>query len=244
MAERVLKDVGMLQREETRFFPDDPRDAEALRVALEAWVASFPEAEAGDWTGDARRRETANLFASLLASIGLEDQGTVALDTGRLRKKGLTEDTAYWIAAQWLAAHNGLMKARARFEQGDTSPSNMGTILHYAEQLGRLRERMFWRAGVDEATGARREALALERKKSRLALSDNPDRNHERQQRAAEWREVAQRLADECWQRRPQLSKAAVAREVLRNWPKGDDKPQSKPRLTSIRQNIARPEES
>ena len=57
---------------------------------------------------------------------------------------------------------------------GEADP-DIPRALEIAEELGRLRELLRWRAGVDPDTGARREALALQARSNRLALTGDRD---------------------------------------------------------------------
>lgn len=215
MAERVLTDVGLMQREATSFFPDDPKDAEALRVALESWIEALPASEPGDWSFDGERRTIAELFRSLLASIGLDDDGMGALDTGRLRKKGLREDTSYWLAAQWLAAYNGLMKARTRFADGDLSPENMGAMIYHSERLGCFRERMWWRCGIDPQTGKRREQLALGKRNQHAAIPKAIEkRRTQAQDTKPDWHDDATIEAKELRAKFPTYSRWRISGEI------------------------------
>jgi hypothetical protein len=58
------------------------------------------------------------------------------------------------------------------FEQGNTGSSLVAMMLTAAKEMGRLEERMWWRAGIDAATGDRREALALTGRKVKRGLKD------------------------------------------------------------------------
>ncbi len=240
MAERFTKDTGMMQRNWTKYRLDDPADRSGLQSAFEAWNAAIPVAMPGDWIGDALRRENAERCRAIVETVGLTDDGTCGVDTAALRDKGLAENSAQWIAAHWLAEYNALVKAKERVIAGDASPGNLGRMLLAAEEMGRLQERLWWRAGVDPETRERRETLALERKKSRLALAKNSERNHERQLTAQLWLDVAQPLADAYWRRRPGASKSETAQAVLRDWPTDDDAPTA-PGISSIRQKIYKP---
>ena len=161
MAERVVKDVGMMQKTEVKYRLNDPADRDGLVKAWQAFGESLPIAQPGDWMGDALRRENADRCRAILATVGLSDDGKCAVNTGPLREKGLAENSAQWIAAFWLASYHRLMAARKRFESGDTVADNIGLMLFASEEMGRLQERMWWRAGVDPVSGEKREVLAL-----------------------------------------------------------------------------------
>lgn len=240
MPERITRDTGMMQRTDIKYRMDDPREVEGCIAAFKAWADSFPVAEPGDWPGDALHRHNAGRCRAILATVALSDDGKCAVNTGPLREKGLAENSAQWIAAHWLAEYNALRRGRERFEAGDVTPGNLSRMLMATEEMGRLQERMWWRAGVDPDTKAKRETLALERKKSRLALRNNPDRNHERKVSAAQWSKVAQDLANAYWRRHPRASKVEVAQAVLRKWPQENDAPKA-PSVSSVRQRIVQP---
>jgi hypothetical protein len=151
----------MMQRTDLRYRMDDPRDVDACNAALKAWADSLPVAEPGDWPGDALHRHNAERCRAILATVDLADDGKCVVNTEALREKGLAENSAQWIAAHWLAEYNALKQGRERLEAGDVTPENLSRMLMAAEEMGRLQERMWWRAGVDPISGEKREALAL-----------------------------------------------------------------------------------
>jgi hypothetical protein len=140
---------------------DDPSEAAAFGEAFKAWRDSIPASRPEDWRGDALRRHNAERCRAILATVGIGDDGGCATDSARLRAKGLAENSAQWIAALWLAEYNTLIRGRERFEAGDTSPNNIARMLMATEEMGRLHERMWWRAGVDPISREKRENLAL-----------------------------------------------------------------------------------
>lgn len=145
------------------------------------------------------------------------------------------EGHAYSIMQEWLDAYDHLAGERRK-----VSP-DIEIMISLSEDLGKLQERLWWRAGIDPETKAPREKLALERKNSRLKFAHHSERNHARKQDAQRWLEVAQRLADAYWQRRPGASKSITAQAVLRDWPTDDDAPTA-PSISSIRQKIVKPQ--
>ena len=79
------------------------------------------------------------------------------------------EDSAVALMSEWLNWYDRLAAERAKPDP------NIPRVVEIAEELGRLRELLRWRAGVDPDTGARREALALQARSNRLALAGDRD---------------------------------------------------------------------
>jgi len=107
---------------------------------------------------------------------------------------GLPEDDGYRILWDWLCAYQRLMRERSK------ATPDIAAIVDHAEKMGRIEERFFWRAGRDPETGERRELLALQSRKSRLALAGDRDggqtsANKRRHDEAEAWRTVAREVA-------------------------------------------------
>lgn len=149
MPKKIVKNVGMMQRETLQY---DPREPGAREACIAAWDAAVPMARPGDMPGDAYDRETAKRCKEII-----EKSKEVNSPEG----PRATEADAEWIAAEWLAAFGRMRAQRDRLMAGDTSPDTIGAMLMHAQDMGRLQERMAWRAGVDPQTGKRGEALAL-----------------------------------------------------------------------------------
>lgn len=213
MAERVVKDVGMMQRTQVKYRFNDPADRDGLMKAWQAFDESLPISQPGDWMGDALRRENAERCRAILATVGLSDDGKGGVDTGPLRKKGLAEDSAQWIAAFWLAAYNRLMNGRAKVAAGDFSEGVLAFMLENSEELGRLQERMWWRSGIDPETRTKREALALT---GRAQVKAGKRGNEMRSSTsfAATHGIEAQAVADEIAAKNPKLSWSAIRNTV------------------------------
>ncbi len=189
MAKKVTKDTGMMQRTEIKYRMDDPKDIEAIIEAWKKYAERQPQAAPGDWLGDALHRHNAERCRAILATDGMTDDGMCAVNIGTLRAKGLAENSAQWIAAHWLAEYNALTRGRERFEAGDVSPNNLSRMLMATEEMGRLQERMWWRAGVDPLTGKRREELAISGKKQTRVLDDHRNSANEKKREKAEKRQ-------------------------------------------------------
>lgn len=156
MAKHEKKGAGLTER-----LVSTPETPAELIAALKRWSDSLPAALPGDWSCDARNRHNAERCRAILATVGLADDGKCGVDYTPLRERGLAENSAQWIAALWLAEYNALMRSRERFAAGDATPKNLARMLMAAEDMGRLQERLWWRAGVDPESGEKREALAL-----------------------------------------------------------------------------------
>ncbi len=164
MARLEKKGAGLTERLVS--IPETPSE---LIEAFRRWSDSLPAALPGDWSCDARNRHNAERCRAILATVGLADDGKCGVDFTPLRERGLAENSAQWIAALWLAEYNTLMRFRERFDAGDATPKNIARMLMAAEDMGRLQERLWWRAGVDPESGERREALAIRGRKFRGA---------------------------------------------------------------------------
>jgi len=215
MAQKITRDTGMMQEPATKYNMKDSSDADQLSRALRALTASLPAAMPGDWTGDALRRSNAERCRAILATVGLTDDGICALDTGPLREKGLAENSAQWIAAQWLAEYNALMRGRERFGDGDATPGNLGRMLMATEEMGRLQERMWWRVGVekinpgDPESWRKREDLALSGKRQAKGGHDGNAMRTNTSFRAIHG-DDAQAYADDLHRQKPRLTWSAI----------------------------------
>jgi len=218
MADKITRDTGMMQRTATRYSMNDPSDADHLSRALRALSASLPVRVAGDWTGDALRRSNAERCRAILATVELSTDGMCDLDTELLREKGLAENSAQWIAAQWLAEHSALMRARERFGNGDATPGNLGRMLVATEEMGRLQERLWWRAGIDPLVKKTREALAVGKREQERAIGKATEaRSVQAIDARPDWHDLAIIEAREIRQKHPTYSRWRIAGELYKN---------------------------
>lgn len=209
MPKKIKQDTGMMQREMLRYDVSGDAGAEereAYTQAIHKWMAQP--------VGDELREENAQRCREILATVGLGDMmdGTCAIDRGKLRDKGLSEDSAQWLAAHWLAAFNRLQNERARLEAGQ---GNEALIVEHAQELGRIQERMFWRAGVDPQTGKRREELALGKREQEKAIPRATEaRRIQAQDTKPDWHDSAKLDALEIRRRHPTYSRWRIAGEI------------------------------
>lgn len=223
MAEKVTKDSGMRAEAAASYRMDDPAEAAACIAAFMAWADAFPVAEPGDWPGDALRRQNAERCRAILATAGIADDGTGAVNTALLREKGLAESSAQWLAAHWLAEYHILTRGRERFAAGDTTPGNVARMLMATEAMGRLRECLWWRAGVDPISGEKREALALTgrpvKRGQRIGAAITNSRHAAmREARLARMRELAPSLGVENAARRCEAEGLGGWQAIRRQW--------------------------
>ena len=209
MVKITTRGVGMTERQ--------VEIAETWQESLAAWeryAAQCPPAQPDDMPSEALDRENASRCKSILATVGLADfmDGQCAVDLGPLRAKGVDEDSAQWIAAHWLGAYNSMMTMRAKLVAGDTSPSTIGTMLMHAQEMGRLHERMWWRAGIDPDTGKRREGLALGKRAQEKARPKATEaRRIQAQDTRPDWHDSATLEAQEIRRRHPTYSRWRIA---------------------------------
>lgn len=212
MPEKIVKDVGMMQREAVRYDTTHAAgEAEwnAAAAALKAW-GEQP-------MGDARIEHNAKLFRAIMASGGLADlmENTCAVDTGKLRAKGFSEDSEYWIAAHWLGAFNRLRNERTRLVARQGTENTLSLIVEHAQEMGRLQERLFWRAGVDPQTGKRREKLAIGKRAQQLAIPKATEaRRVQAQDTRPDWHDNAILNAEEIRKAHPSYSRWRIAGEI------------------------------
>lgn len=198
-----------MQREVLRYDVSEDAGAEereAYTKAIHEWAAQP--------VGDGLREENAQRCREILATVGLGDMmdGTCAVDRGKLRDKGLAEDSAEWLAALWLAAFNRLKNERAQL---DREKGNVAVIVEHAQELGRIQERMFWRAGVDPQTGKRREELALGKRQQEKAIPRATEaRRIQAQDTKPDWHDDAKLDALEIRRRYPTYSRWRIAGEI------------------------------
>lgn len=238
MPKRIKKGTGMMQQEVLRY--DVTRDAG--KAERDAYTEALYRCMAQP-VGDDLREANAQRCREILATVGLGDMmdNTCAIDTEKLRAKGLAEDSAEWLAASWLRSFNRLQNERKRLaaEKGDVS-----LVVEHAQELGRIQERMFWRVGVDPQTGERREQLALERRHSRKQFAEVSEgrsaANAKRHEEAVKLTDIAQDIAEEYWRRKPNAPKLEVARHVVKKWPDKETCGIDKPSESTVRQRIAK----
>lgn len=161
MPKKITKDTGMMQRTELEYRMDDPVEVEACIAAFMEWSETTPVAQPGELPGFALYRANAERMRAILETVGMDDGAQVVPDTNCLRALGLAENSAQWIAAHWLAEYNRLLRGCEQFNAGELTADNLARLLMATEEMGRLQERLWWRAGIDPESGERREALAL-----------------------------------------------------------------------------------
>lgn len=214
MPRKVIKGVGMMQRETLQYEAHEPGAKEAW---IKAWDEAVPVAQPDDMPGEALDRENATRCKTILATVGLADlmEGKCAVNLGPLREKGLDEDSAQWIAAHWLGAYNRMMTQRRDLMGGDTSASTISSMLLNAQEMGRLHERMWWRAGIDPQTGKRPEELALGKRAQEKAIPRATEaRRIHAQDTKPDWHDNAKLDALEIRRIHPTYSRWRIAGEI------------------------------
>lgn len=211
MPKRIVKGVGMMQREIMQY---DPREPGALEAWVKAWDEAIPLEEPDDLPGDALLRHNAERCRAILATAGLaglmDEKRSVNL--GPLRERGLDEDSAQFIAVHWLGAYNRMMEHRRELVSGNIDPSTIGMMLMDAQELGLLQERMWWRRGIDQDTGKRREALALgKRAQEKARPKATQARRIQAQDTRPDWHDTATLEAQEIRRRHPSYSRWRIA---------------------------------
>lgn len=218
MPKRIVTGVGMMQRHQVQY---DPREPGALDACVKAWDAALPIARPDDMPGDALDRHNAERCRAILATVGLGDlmDGHGAVNIGPLRDKGLDEDSAQWIAAFWLGAYNRMLAQRRKLVAGDASPSTIGMMVIHAQEMGRLQERMWWRAGVDPQTDKRREELALGKRAQEKAIPKaTAARRIQAQDAKPDWHDIATLEALEIRRRHPTYSRWRIAGMIYQSF--------------------------
>jgi hypothetical protein len=152
-----------------------------------------------------REQVAGNARAILDASdLPIPDIGTL-----NLRAYGcFGEESLQFIAAQWLREFCRLQRARETLTRAE-KPTDLSVVIMHAEELGRLQERLYWRQGVDESTGKRREILALS---GRRQVKNGQDGNSMRSDSSFSNMngEQAQKYVNELNKRSPNLSWARM----------------------------------
>lgn len=138
----------------------DPQEGAQMADALRNYLGGLPTGEGDEHGGDALRRMNAERARGILERSGLPLNDPREL-WRQIAFRGHAEDTAPNIAAQWLRAWRMWRNARERLLAGEVTPDLISQVADAAEDMGRLQERLWWRAGVDPITGERREALGL-----------------------------------------------------------------------------------
>lgn len=214
MPRRIIKGVGMMQRESLQY---DHCESGAIEACQNAWDYAVPKSELGDWDFDNYRRENFARCRKFLADAGLADlmDETFSVDTLALSDAGFCEADRPWIAAHWIGAFKGVMKCREQFQSGDTSPANMGMMLHYAEELGRLERDMWWRATDDPISKKAPEKLALGKRKQELSTGKASEKRRENAaENEPDWWDCARLSAMEIRERHPSWSRNRIAKLI------------------------------
>ena len=230
MPEREIKGTGMKVREYVRYDVTENAD-ESEAAALSDALRRLAETSKGP---DAIRDDNAETCREILHRAG------AAPSDDDIRSR-FGDDSAQWPAKQWLTEFDRVQGIRARISECGASDHDLEMLVHCAEELGKLHERMWWRRGIDRSTGLRREQLALSQRAANLKLKESrPARdaaNAERRATAAVWRTIAREMATQYFKERPGAANySAAARYILRRWPKGVEEPA----FSTLRQAISK----
>lgn len=217
MPRRVTVDVGLLAHDRLQYDMRDDKDVDASIAAWKAYADASPKSEPGDLPGDAPDRENAARCKEILATVGLSDlmEGKGAVNLGPLHDRGLAEDSAQYIAAHWLGAYNRMLNTRQKLLAGDSDPDTIGMMLMHAQEMGRLQERMWWRAGIDPQTSKKREALAVAKRKQEAAIPKASEaRRVQSLDAKPEWHDDAVLDARNIRAKHPSYSRWRIAGEI------------------------------
>ena len=135
-------------------------DPQESLQAFAHWIADLD----GLTPGQAAQRDTAERYLGILTASGVADMAGAALDVSLLRAAGYDESSPEWIACQWFRSFAVHGAARAR--------SDLGLSIETDHEMGRLEERMWWRAAHEPVTGKSPERLALVGKRQTKAGQD------------------------------------------------------------------------
>lgn len=175
MPKRVTKGVGLMQRTVVQYSPDDDPDAFLPGGEVEA---AFAKCQTADGYRDANAVHVRKLLSAAYSKMDPAwfcrnaPQHTEAIRADMERRPALYvkayfgEDHAYAIMQQWLDRYDALAAERAN------SAPDVRRLVELGEELGKLYERLYWRAGIDPASGERREALALTGRPVKLGQRD------------------------------------------------------------------------
>lgn len=214
MPRKVTKGTGMMKREVASYDISADASAEETRVLgnhMREWASSLKGP-------DATREVNAETCREILRRAGAAPE-----DMDVQMRFG--DDSAQYLAYLWLTEFRRVSSIRSRIESGGAKRSDMETMLYCAEEMGKLQERMWWRRGVDPESRARREELAIERRRQRTAFRGQEAQDQWREamrpkmEAAIQWRQRAQEMAKAHFQRHPGCSKTAAAKHILKNWP-------------------------
>jgi len=202
---RIVKGVGMMKYEMLEYGPGPMGNEEA---------ESFMEAMRHFMTrpvGDEKREVNAQRCRDFLGRVGLGDMmiTSYAIDEEKLRSKGLAENSAQWLAACWLRTFNRLQDEVTRINAGQ---GDVSLLVSISEELGRIGERMYWRAGVDPQTGKTHEKLAIGKQSQELSTGKAAKARREKaSENEPDWWDHARIRAREIRQSRPDLSRSRIA---------------------------------
>jgi hypothetical protein len=166
-------------------------------------LAELLPMENGDWPGDEILRVILAHYTDIIEGSGLSIKNSVFDNLNILDKRGDADRNPAWIALEWYANYQKYLRAKQSIQASQSCDAHYGILIEALRCMGIQEERMYWRAGIDPATRAKREALALQAQKNRLALSGDADggrasANALRNEEAEEWREIAREVARGC----------------------------------------------
>lgn len=166
MRKRTTRDTGMMEHEV------DWYEGEEINEFFRIWRETMPRPKQGQHMGDAINEENERRMREIIKASGFSEVASQhgQIDLTPLVEKYIKEDHPAWIACQWINAYRRMLAYRDKFDTRAADGHDMASLIRYAKEMGIQEERMRWRAGVDNDTGKRREALAIGKRDQEKAI--------------------------------------------------------------------------
>ncbi|MEL7803201.1 hypothetical protein [Sulfitobacter pontiacus] len=151
MPKIVKSGVGMMEhaRLQYDFVGDNPdEDIKGFKKYAMTSIIGFDE----------RRERIAAGFRAVLHETGDLDLTSVLVLHETYNR--YAEDALEHLVAKWLIEYHHMNMERAEIASS-SNPKNLDYLVERSVELGRLQERIYWRQGIDPATGKNRETLGL-----------------------------------------------------------------------------------
>ena len=197
--------VGMKTMSWISYDPNEPDDLKALRKSEDR------KQKMGWFIWD----RVADYYQEILENAGLVPLGIEGREYTWKQVdawEGIREYHLEAIAAEYLREYHYFQIGIKQLENGTLQAHEQHSLFDHLFEMGQIYERQFWRAGIDPISGKVREELAIGKRNQELATSKAAAARHKSaSENEPEWWDHARIRAKEIHERRPDLSRSAIA---------------------------------
>ncbi len=178
---------------------------------------------------DKARDEHATHFRKVLTDAGLPRPNPNYEDFG--------DDPVMYRIGEWLDMYEGVQRRRQLLETGKATAEDLSEMMWRLERMGELRGQIGWRYNIDYSLGnfTPDEAITFKQKNISINRERGVKGSSASKKQAAQWKQAAQKVAEDIWERHPDWSADNVATHVLRKLDLGKSK-------STVRQAIQKPD--